>query len=103
MRLYIDPGTGSMLFTILVGLLGTGVFAFRKLFIKLRFYFSGGKQKTRRWRASSNLRAPKPEPGQSSTLWGIQRRQSPETRVYSMERKFPSMLLWKRASPWLWA
>lgn len=45
MRLYIDPGTGSMLFTILVGLLGTGVFAFRKLFIKLRFYFSGGKQK----------------------------------------------------------
>ena len=45
MRLYIDPGTGSMLFTILVGLLGTGIFAFRKLFLKLRFYFSGGKQK----------------------------------------------------------
>ena len=45
MRLYIDPGTGSMLFTILVGLLGTGLFAFRKLFLKLKFYLSGGKQK----------------------------------------------------------
>ena len=45
MRLYIDPGTGSMLFTIVVGLLGTAIFAFRKIFMKLRFYFSGGKQK----------------------------------------------------------
>lgn len=45
MRLYIDPGTGSMLFTIAVGLLGTAVFALRKLFLKLRFYTSGGKQK----------------------------------------------------------
>ncbi len=45
MRLYIDPGTGSMLFTIVVGLLGTAIFAFRKVFMKLRFYFSGGKQK----------------------------------------------------------
>lgn len=45
MRLYIDPGTGSMLFTIVVGLLGTAIFAFHKVFINLRFYFSGGKQK----------------------------------------------------------
>ena len=36
MLLYIDPGTGSMLFTIAVGLLGTAVFALRKLFLKLR-------------------------------------------------------------------
>ena len=44
MLLYIDPGTGSMLFTILVGLLGAGIFAMRKLFLKLRFYASGGKK-----------------------------------------------------------
>lgn len=42
MFLYIDPGTGSMLFTILVGLLGAGFFAVKKLFIKLKFVFSGG-------------------------------------------------------------
>ncbi len=45
MRLYIDPGTGSMLFTVAVGLLTAAVFAFRKLFLKLRFYVSGGRQK----------------------------------------------------------
>ena len=42
MLLYIDPGTGSMLFTILVGLLGAGFFGAKKLFIKLKFLFSGG-------------------------------------------------------------
>ena len=43
MLLYIDPGTGSMLFTILIGMIGAGFFAFRKLFLKLRFIGSGGK------------------------------------------------------------
>ena len=33
-----------MLFTVLVGILGAAVFGLRKLFIKLRFLFSGGKQ-----------------------------------------------------------
>ncbi|MBR2556150.1 MAG: CDP-glycerol glycerophosphotransferase family protein [Aeriscardovia sp.] len=46
MLLYIDPGTGSMLFTILIGMLGAGFFAFRKLFLKLRFLGSGGKAET---------------------------------------------------------
>lgn len=45
MLLYIDPGTGSMLFTVLVGILGAAIFLFRKLIVKLRFYLSGGKQK----------------------------------------------------------
>ncbi|MBO4474150.1 MAG: CDP-glycerol glycerophosphotransferase family protein [Clostridiales bacterium] len=45
MRLYIDPGTGSMLFAILIGLLGVARFAFKGLWVKLRFLFSGGKQK----------------------------------------------------------
>ena len=40
---YIDPGTGSMLFTILVGILGAAVFGLRTLWVKLRFNFSGGK------------------------------------------------------------
>lgn len=44
MRFYIDPGTGSMLFTILIGVLGAAVYALRNVFMKLRFYFSGGKK-----------------------------------------------------------
>ena len=44
MFLYIDPGTGSMLFAILVGLLGAGIYAVRDIVIKIRFILSGGKQ-----------------------------------------------------------
>ena len=43
MKFYIDPGTGSMLFTILVGVLGAGIYAMRGLVMKLRFALSGGK------------------------------------------------------------
>ena len=43
MKLYIDPGTGSMLFTVLLGLIGAAVYSLRMLFIKLRFAASGGK------------------------------------------------------------
>ena len=43
MRFYIDPGTGSMLFTILIGLIGAGFYSARMLLIKLRFRMSGGK------------------------------------------------------------
>jgi len=43
MTFYIDPGTGSMLFTILIGVIGAAVFSLRMLFIKLRFKLSGGK------------------------------------------------------------
>ena len=45
MQFYIDPGTGSMLFTILIGILGAGIYALRNLGMKLRFWFSGGKVK----------------------------------------------------------
>lgn len=45
MRFYIDPGTGSMLFTILIGVLGAAVYALRNLFVKLRFYLSAGKER----------------------------------------------------------
>ena len=41
--LYIDPGTGSMLFTILLGIIGTGMFFAKKLIMKIRFRLSGGK------------------------------------------------------------
>ena len=44
MRFYIDPGTGSMLFTILIGVLGAAIYALRNAFMKIRFYFSGGKK-----------------------------------------------------------
>ncbi len=44
MTLYIDPGTGSMLFAILIGVLGVLRFALKGLFIKLRFFLSGGKK-----------------------------------------------------------
>ena len=43
MILYIDPGTGSMLFTVLLGLIGAAVYSLRMLLIKLRFAISGGK------------------------------------------------------------
>lgn len=41
--LYIDPGTGSMLFSILIGLAAAAVFGAKALFLKLKFLFSGGK------------------------------------------------------------
>ena len=44
MRFYIDPGTGSMLFTILVGVLGAGIYALKNAFMKIKFIASGGKQ-----------------------------------------------------------
>ncbi len=43
MRLYIDPGTGSMLFTVLIGVLGAAIYSLRALMMKLRFRLSGGK------------------------------------------------------------
>ena len=43
MLLYIDPGTGSMLFTIVLGIITTAVFFLRTLVIKLKFVISGGK------------------------------------------------------------
>lgn len=41
--LYIDPGTGSMLFAILIGIAGAVYYSLRMLWIKLRFKISGGK------------------------------------------------------------
>ncbi len=43
MRLYIDPGTGSMLFTVLIGIVGAAVYSIRMFSIKLRVKLSGGK------------------------------------------------------------
>jgi hypothetical protein len=42
-RLYIDPGTGSMLFSIVIGAAATAYFLARALIIKLKFLFSGGR------------------------------------------------------------
>ena len=44
MQLYIDPGTGSMLFTVLVGVLGAAIYGLRNLIVKMQFMLSGGKQ-----------------------------------------------------------
>ncbi len=44
MRLYIDPGTGSMLFAVLIGILGVLRFALKGALVKLRFLLSGGKK-----------------------------------------------------------
>ncbi|MBQ1528006.1 MAG: CDP-glycerol glycerophosphotransferase family protein [Lachnospiraceae bacterium] len=41
--LYIDPGTGSMLFTILIGAVSAGYFVLQKLRLKLKFLLSGGR------------------------------------------------------------
>jgi hypothetical protein len=44
-RLYIDPGTGSMLFSIFIGLAAALYFLFRTLFVKIKFVFSGKRNK----------------------------------------------------------
>ncbi|GHT78939.1 CDP-glycerol glycerophosphotransferase [Spirochaetia bacterium] len=41
--LYIDPGTGSMLFSILIGAAATLYFVFRALIIKVKVVLSGGR------------------------------------------------------------
>ena len=41
-RLYIDPGTGSMLFTILVGLLSALLFVGKKALVRIQFLAHGG-------------------------------------------------------------
>ena len=41
--LYIDPGTGGMLFTILFGIFGVAVFSIRALVLKMKYHISGGK------------------------------------------------------------
>ena len=43
MILYIDPGTGSMLFTILLGVLGAAFYFLRNFFMKFKMWISGGK------------------------------------------------------------
>lgn len=43
MLLYIDPGTGSMLFTVILGALGTLFFAGEAIVLKIKFLLTGGK------------------------------------------------------------
>jgi len=43
MVLYIDPGTGSMLFTVLLGVIGAAFYSLRMLFMKLRQGVGKGK------------------------------------------------------------
>ncbi len=43
MLLYIDPGTGSMLFTVLLGIIGAAVYSLRMFWLKIRLKVSGGK------------------------------------------------------------
>ena len=44
MLLYIDPGTGSMLFTILISVIGVAAYSLKMLFIKFKFKLGGGKK-----------------------------------------------------------
>ena len=41
--LYIDPGTGSMLFGILIGIIGALTYLIRTWIVKVRFILTGGK------------------------------------------------------------
>lgn len=42
MKLYIDPGTGSMLFTILIGLLSAGIYLSQAAISRMGVFFAGG-------------------------------------------------------------
>ena len=59
-ELYIDPGTGGMLFTVLFGIVSVAVFSLRALFLKLKFSSGGKGAKTNKKKipiASMNLRS----------------------------------------------
>ena len=43
--LYIDPGTGSMIFSIVIGLVTMLYFLSKALWIKIKFIFTGGRSK----------------------------------------------------------
>lgn len=45
MFLYIDPGTGSMLFTVLIGIIGAAAYSIRMLILKLSMEIGKGKVK----------------------------------------------------------
>ena len=53
MFFYIDPGTGSMLFTILIGVLGAVIYALRNSWMKLKVIIPGKKAQHR-----NNTRTP---------------------------------------------
>ena len=44
MKMYIDPGTGSMLFAILIGIIGVANYLLKSWIVKLRFLLHGGKK-----------------------------------------------------------
>lgn len=44
MKLYIDPGTGSMLFAILIGIIGALNYLLKSWLVKIRFFINGGKK-----------------------------------------------------------
>ena len=44
MRFYIDPGTGSMLFSILIGVFSAAFFFLRGLIIKIKYSMVNGKE-----------------------------------------------------------
>ena len=44
MHLYIDPGTGGMLFTVIIGLFGAVIYALRNVFVKAWFWMTGGRK-----------------------------------------------------------
>lgn len=46
MILYIDPGTGSMLFTIIIGVIGFLTYFFKVLLVKVKFLATKGKSGT---------------------------------------------------------
>ena len=45
MLLYIDPGTGSMLISLFIGLATTAIFGARILYSKFKYIFTGEKAK----------------------------------------------------------
>lgn len=47
MFFYIDPGTGSMLFTILIGVIGAAIYALRNSWMKLKVIIPGKKAQNR--------------------------------------------------------
>jgi hypothetical protein len=65
--LYIDPGTGSMLFSILIGAAATLYFIARAVIIKAKVLFSGGRRST----ANSGLVHPYVIYSEGKQYWNV--------------------------------
>ena len=63
---YLDPSTGSMIVTAIVGIIASIGLAIRTYWYRLKSFFKGGKKVGRDGKGSPESDAPSADPGKSS-------------------------------------